>query len=114
MLNRSEWLRDPLLALAGVVYLLPLPPAWSTAAVLAWLVLQLLDGPTGDRRRLWPLAALVLVLVRPWVRGEMPHPVSADDLLLLALAFVASTGLTVARWQRLLPWLLPGGWTQRL
>ena len=107
MLNRSEWLRDPLLALAGVVYLLPLPPAWSTAAVLAWLVLQLLDGPAGDRRRHWVLAALLLALVRPWVRGEMPHPVSADDLLLLALAFVASTGLTVARWQRLLPWLLP-------
>ncbi|MEB3239598.1 MAG: hypothetical protein VKM68_05215, partial [Cyanobacteriota bacterium] len=107
MLNRSELLRDPLLALAGVVYLLPLPPAWSTAAVLAWLVLQLLDGPAGDRRRHWVLAALLLALVRPWVRGEMPHPVSADDLLLLALAFVASTGLTVARWQRLLPWLLP-------
>lgn len=107
MLNRSELLRDPLLALAGVLYLLPLPPAWSTAAVLAWLVLQLLDGPAGDRRRLWPLAALLLALVRPWVRGEMPHPVSAEDLLLLALAFVASTGLTVARWQRLLPWLLP-------
>lgn len=107
MLNRSELLRDPLLALAGVLYLLPLPPAWSTAAVLAWLVLQLLDGPAGDRRRHWVLAALLLALVRPWVRGEMPHPVSADDLLLLALAFVASTGLTVARWQRLLPWLLP-------
>lgn len=107
MLNRSELLRDPLLALAGVLYLLPLPPAWSTAAVLAWLVLQLLDGPAGDRRRHWPLAALLLALVRPWVRGEMPHPVSAEDLLLLALAFVASTGLTVARWQRLLPWLLP-------
>jgi len=107
VLNRSELLRDPLLALAGVLYLLPLPPAWSTAAVLAWLVLQLLDGPAGDRRRHWPLAALLLALVRPWVRGEMPHPVSAEDLLLLALAFVASTGLTVARWQRLLPWLLP-------
>lgn len=107
MLNRSELLRDPLLALAGVLYLLPLPPAWSTAAVLAWLGLQLLDGPAGDRRRHWVLAALLLALVRPWVRGEMPHPVSADDLLLLALAFVASTGLTVARWQRLLPWLLP-------
>jgi hypothetical protein len=107
VLNRSELLRDPLLALAGVLYLLPLPPAWSTAAVLAWLVLQLLDGPVGDRRRHWVLAALLLALVRPWVRGEMPHPVSTDDLLLLALAFVASTGLTVARWQRLLPWLLP-------
>ncbi len=107
MLNRSELLRDPLLALAGVLYLLPLPPAWSTGAVLAWLVLQLLDGPAGDRWRHWPLAALLLALVRPWVRGEMPHPVSAEDLLLLALSFVASTGLTVARWQRLLPWLLP-------
>jgi hypothetical protein len=106
MLIPADRWRDPLLALAGVLYLLPIAPAWSTAAALAWLVLQLLDGPSGDRRH-WPLAALLLTLVRPWVRGEMPHPVSADDLVLLALAFVASTGLTVARWQRLLPWLLP-------
>lgn len=71
MLIPADRWRDPLLALAGVLYLLPIAPAWSTAAALAWLVLQLLDGPGGDRRH-WPLAALLLTLVRPWVRGKCP------------------------------------------
>ena len=78
-------LLDLLLPAAVLIFLLPINPSISSIPAVFWVLLQLIVAP-GDRRwAAWPMAFALLLFSRSWWLNEMPHPVSAEDGVLLVV-----------------------------
>ena len=99
---------DLLLPAAVLVFLLPLHPSISSIPAVVWLLLQLIVAPVDRRWAAWPMAFALLLFSRSWWLNEMPHPVAAQDGLLLVAGLMASACVPSKRWPGLLRlWLLP-------
>ena len=96
------WCVDGLLALAIVLFLLPLDPRISSLPLLLWLAIQLLLAPQPRRWALWPLLALMLLSTRTWWFNDPPHPASFFDGVLFVVALLASTTVPLQRWTAVL------------
>ena len=83
---------DLLLPAAVLVFLLPIHPSISSIPAVVWLLLQLIVASRDRRWAAWPMAFALLLFSRSWWLNEMPHPVAAQDGLLLVagLHFLAA------------------------
>ena len=99
---------DLLLPAAVLIFLLPINPSISSIPAVLWLLLQLIVAPSDRRWAAWPMAFALLLFSRSWWLNEMPHPVAAQDGLLLVAGLMASACVPSKRWPGLLRlWLLP-------
>ena len=96
------FLQDLLLALACILFLLPTPPSVSSIPAVLWVVLQLVLAPVERRWAAWPMLFVLLLYSRSWWLNQMPHPVAAQDGLLLVGALMAAACVDPQRWQVLL------------
>ena len=95
-------LGDLLLALAGCFFLLPLSPSLSSVPVVIWVIIQLLFAPLDRRWVAWPTLFVLLLFSRSWWLNQMPHPVAAQDGVLLVGSLLAAACVQPQRWQILL------------
>ena len=93
---------DLLLPAAALMFLLPLSPLLSSIPAVLWVLLQLLLAPAERRWAAWPMVFVLLLLSRSWWLNQMPHPVAAQDGVLLVGALVAAACVAPQRWQLLL------------
>ena len=93
---------DLLLPVAALLFLLPLSPLLSSIPAVLWVVSQLLLAPAERRWAAWPMVFVLLLLSRSWWLNQMPHPVAAQDGVLLAAALLAAACVAPQRWQLLL------------
>ena len=104
LIVRTHWvvLVDLLLPAAVLIFLLPVNPSISSIPAVLWVLLQLTLAPNDRRWAAWPMVFVLLLLSRSWWLNEMPHPVSAEDGVLLVAALLAAAGVSPARWAVLL------------
>jgi hypothetical protein len=93
---------DLLLPVAALLFLLPFSPLFSSIPAVLWVVLQLLLAPSERRWAAWPMVFVLLLLSRSWWLNQMPHPVAAQDGVLLVGALLAGACVASHRWQLLL------------
>ena len=93
---------DLLLPLSGLLFLLPLSPSFSSIPAVLWVCFLLLLAPAHRRWASWPMLFVLLIFSRSWWLNQMPHPVSAQDGLLLAASLLAAACVCPQRWQVLL------------
>ena len=92
---------DLLLLVAALLFLLPLNPVFSSLPAVVWVMAQLALAPAERRWAAWPLLFVLLLYSRSWWLNQMPHPVSAQDGLLLVAALLAAACVSPQRWQLL-------------
>ena len=104
LIHRTQWmvLVDLLLPAAMVLFLQPINPSISSIPAVVWVLLQLTFAPNDRRWAAWPMVFVLLLLSRSWWLNEMPHPVSAEDGVLLVAALLAAACVSPARWAVLL------------
>jgi len=108
LVTLSMVLVDLLLPVAVLMFLLPIHPSISSIPAVVWLLLQLIVAPRDRRWAAWPMAFALLLFSRSWWLNEMPHPVAAQDGLLLVGGLMAAACVPAKRWPGLLRlWLLP-------
>ena len=93
---------DLLLPVAALLFLLPLNPVFSSLPAVVWVVAQLALAPAERRWAAWPLLLVLLLYSRSWWLNQMPHPVAAQDGLLMVGALLAAACVSPQRWQLLL------------
>ena len=93
---------DLLLPVAALLFLLPLSPLLSSIPAVLWVLLQLLLAPAERRWAAWPMVFVLFLLSRSWWLNQMPHPVSAQDGILLVGALLAAACVSPWRWLILL------------
>ena len=93
---------DLLLPVAALLFLLPLNPVFSSLPAVVWVVGQLALAPAERRWAAWPLLFVLLLYSRSWWLNQMPHPVAAQDGLLLVGVLLAAACVSPQRWQLLL------------
>ena len=104
LIRKMQWmvLLDLLLPTAALIFLLPVNPSISSIPAVLWVLLQLTFAPKDRRWAAWPMVFVLLLLSRSWWLHEMPHPVAAEDGVLLVAALLASACVTPVRWPVLL------------
>ncbi len=104
LMARGQWmvLVDLLLPAAVLTFLLPVNPSISSIPAVFWVLIQLVFAPQNCRWAAWPMVFVLLLLSRSWWLHEMPHPVAAQDGVLLVGALLASACVAPQRWQILL------------
>ena len=95
-------MQDLLLLIASCLFLLPLGPWFSSIPAVIWVMLQLLFAPFDRRWAAWPMLFVLLLYSRSWWLNQMPHPVAAQDGMLLVGALLAAACVSPLRWQLLL------------
>ena len=93
---------DLLLPAAVLIFLLPVNPSISSIPAVLWVLVQLMFAPRDRRWAAWPMVFVLLLFSRSWWLNEMPHPVAAQDGLLLAGALMAGACVSAERWVTLL------------
>ena len=89
---------DPLLLLSIVLFLWPLDPWFSSIPAVVWVLFQLLVAPVQRRWAAWPMVFVLLLFSRSWWLNQMPHPVAAQDGVLVAGALLAGACVAPQRW----------------
>ena len=110
LIRSSPWvvLVDLLLPAAVLIFLLPINPSISSIPAVLWVLLQLTFAPKDCRWAAWPMVFVLLLLSRSWWLNEMPHPVAAQDGLLLVAGLMSAACVPSSRWPGLLRlWLVP-------
>ena len=104
LMARGQWmvLVDLLLPVSVLMFLLPVNPSISSIPAVLWVLLQLTCAPNDRRWAAWPMVFVLLLLSRSWWLHEMPHPVAAQDGVLLVGALLAGACVPPQRWQVLL------------
>ena len=104
LIHRTQWmvLVDLLLPAAALLFLQPINPSISSIPAVVWVLLQLTFAPNDRRWAACPMVFVLLLLSRSWWLNEMPHPVSAEDGVLLVAALLAAACVSPARWAVLL------------
>ena len=89
LIARTHWvvLVDLLLPAAVLIFLLPVNPSISSIPAVLWVLVQLMFAPKDRRWAAWPMVFVLLLFSRSWWLNEMPHPVSAQDGVLLVGRF---------------------------
>ncbi|CAK27074.1 Uncharacterized conserved membrane protein [Synechococcus sp. RCC307] len=93
---------DALFLISIVLFLWPLDPWISSIPAVLWVLLQLLVAPVQRRWAAWPMLFVLLLFSRSWWLNQMPHPVAAQDGVLVAGALLAGACVAPQRWQLLL------------
>ena len=93
---------DLLLPAAVLIFLLPINPSISSIPAVLWVLLQLTFAPKDRRWAAWPMVFVLLLFSRSWWLNEMPHPVAAQDGVLLIGALMAGACVSANRWITLL------------
>ena len=110
LIARTHWvvLVDLLLPAAVLIFLLPVNPSISSIPAVLWVLLQLMLAPRDRRWAAWPMVFVLLLFSRSWWLNEMPHPVAAQDGLLLVAGLMSAACVPAKRWPGLLRlWLVP-------
>ena len=108
LIRSSPWvvLVDLLLPAAVLIFLLPINPSISSIPAVLWVLLQLTFAPKDRRWAAWPMVFVLLLFSRSWWLNEMPHPVAAQDGLLLVAGLMSAACVPSSRWPGLLRLLL--------
>ena len=93
---------DLLLPAAVLIFLLPVNPSISSIPAVLWVLVQLMFAPRDRRWAAWPMVFVLLLFSRSWWLNEMPHPVAAQDGVLLVGALMAAACVSTDRWITLL------------
>jgi len=93
---------DLLLPASVLIFLLPVNPSISSIPAVLWVLVQLMFAPRDRRWAAWPMVFVLLLFSRSWWLNEMPHPVAAQDGVLLAGALMAAACVSADRWITLL------------
>ena len=110
LIAKTHWvvLVDLLLPAAVLIFMLPINPSISSIPAVLWVLVQLMFAPKDHRWAAWPIVFVLLLFSRSWWLNEMPHPVAAQDGLLLVAGLMAAACVPAKRWPGLLRlWLLP-------
>jgi hypothetical protein len=75
---------------------------YSSIPAVIWVTFQLLLAPIDRRWAAWSYLFVLLLFSRSWWLNQMPHPVSAQDGLLLVGALLAASCVSPKRWLVLL------------
>ena len=93
---------DLLIPFSGILFLLPVSPLYSSIPSVLWVIFQLLFAPPDRRWAAWPFLFVMLLHSRSWWLNQMPHPVAAQDGVLLVGSLLAAACVQPQRWQILL------------